>query len=112
MLMGVELQTSPVGGRGAVEAHIVSNSTSLLISARGVDASMWGKIMKVLALVENPETNVELVIVFRAVVMRKTMRGVAKYYLYPLEGAQKLLKKLVAELGKPPRLLVYLSEEG
>jgi len=109
--MEAKLRTGPVGGRG-VEAHLVSNTTNFLISARGVGANMWGKTMKVLAVVENPEANTELVMAFRAVVMRKTVRGAERYYLYPLEGAQKFLKRLVAELGKPPRLIVHLDEEG
>jgi hypothetical protein len=108
--MEAKLQTGPDGGRGVVEARLVSNTTSLLISARGIGASMWGKTVKVLAVVENPDANTELVMAFRAVVMRKTVRGTERYYLYPLEGAQKFLKRLVAELGKPPRLIVHLEE--
>jgi hypothetical protein len=109
--MEAKLRTGPGGGRG-VEAHLVSNTTSVLISARGIDASMWGKTMKVLAVVENPEANTELVMAFRAVVMRKTVKGAERYYLYPLEGAQKFLRRLVAELGKPPLLIAHLDEEG
>lgn len=73
---------------------------------------MWGKTMKVLAVVENPEANTELVMAFRAVVMRKTVKGAERYYLYPVEGAQKFLRRLVAELGKPPLLIAHLDEEG
>jgi len=110
--MEAKLQTGPVGGRGAVEAHLVSNTTSLLIAARGIGADMHGKVVKVLAVVENPDANTVLIMAFRAVVMRKTVKNTERYYLYPLEGAQKFLKRLVAELGRPPRLIVHLDEEG